>query len=180
MPASPNIENYAIGKGKIAVSLDDGANWRHVGNVTTFAFTPELEKLEHFSSMTGVKTRDRTVIISKKGTLKMTMEEWTAANLALALLGVVEANTAGNDEFGIFTENAVHCQVKFIGTNEIGPRYQVVFPAVDIIPSGEINFLSDEWGAIEVEGEVAAVGERFGTVTKIADEGELPTEEPTF
>lgn len=179
MAASPNIANYLVGKGKVAFKIDGQSNWRDVGNVPSIAFTPKIEKLEHFSSREGVKTKDRTVVISKSGSLKMTMEEWSAANLALALLGDI-TQPAGRDQIAIFSQNAISGALKFIGTNEVGPRYEVELFKVDFIPSADLNFISDEWGTIEVEGEVSAVNGLFGTVTEIAEEGETPTEEPTF
>ncbi len=47
--------------------------------------TPTIEKLDHFSSLTGVKSKDRTEILSSAGTLDITFEEMTAENLRLAL-----------------------------------------------------------------------------------------------
>jgi len=169
---SPNVLNYFIGKGVVSFKKDGEMTFRDVGNVPEFEFTPELETLEHFSSRAGVKTKDRTVVISKSGTLRMVMEEFTAANLALALLGDVDTDSGGNTVIEIFASNAVSGQVKLTGTNEVGSRFEWLFNKVDFIPSSAISPISDEWGQLEVSGEVSAVNGKFGTVTKLGDEGD--------
>jgi hypothetical protein len=154
-----SVNNYYIGKGVVSVS-DDGNTWTDVGNVPEFEFTPELEELEHFSSREGTRTRDKTVVVSKSATLRIVLEEWSQANLLLATLG--ELNSAG--DIDIFARNAVNKQVRFVGANEVGRTYTVIFPSVDFIPSGSINFISDEWGQFELTGNVNAVAGSFGTI----------------
>lgn len=167
--ASPSIQNYTIGKGAVHVRVSGETNFRHIGNCPEFEFTPELEELEHFSSMTGVKSVDRTEVISKKGTLRIVFEEITPENLALALLGDLSNSSGGDQEIQIFSKSSKRCEFKFVGNNDVGPKYEWYFRQVDIIPSGGIQLLSEEWMQIEISGKVAAVSGDFGTVTKFAD-----------
>ena len=53
------------------------------------------------------------------------------------------------------------------GTNDIGPKYEWLFHAVDFIPSSSISLISDEWGTLELSGECAAVSGSFGTITDL-------------
>jgi hypothetical protein len=171
MRASPDIRNYYVGKGTVQVLTAEDSDWRDVGNVPVFEFTPQLTKLEHFSSRSGVKKKDRVVITEKTAALKMTMEEWTVKNLQLALMGAVSVNSATQEEIDIFAENVVSAKVKFTGNNEVGPRYEIILNAVDFIPSSTINPISDEWGQIEVTGEVLAdAAGKFGTMTLLGEE----------
>lgn len=168
--ASPNIVNYTVGKGSVHIRVSGDTNFRHIGNCPVFSFTPTIEKLEHFSSMAGVKTKDRTEILSKSGTLNITFEEMTPENLRLALLSAAPVDGSGGDQIlDIFTQSAIRCEVKFVGNNDIGPKYEVLFHQVDFIPSGEIPWISEEWMQVELEGECAAVNGSFGIATKIAD-----------
>lgn len=167
--ASPNILNYTIGKGRIQIKRSGDAEFRDIGNVPEFEFTPEIDKLEHFSSMEGVRERDRTVVREKKGSLRIVFEEMTAENLSIALIGALTEGSSGDQEIQIFSENAVTCEVKFIGQNEVGPVYEWYFPRVDFIPSGGVNLISDEWMNCEINGDVQKVNGSFGTATKIAD-----------
>lgn len=166
---SPNILNYTVGKGRVQVRISGDTNFRDIGNCPEFEFTPVIEKLEHFSSQEGVKSKDRTVVLSKAGTLRIVMEELTAENMRIALLGAISEQSGGDQEIEIFGESSIRAEVKFIGTNDIGPKYEYFFRQVDFIPSSSINLISDEWLGVEITGDVAAVSGSFGTATKIAD-----------
>lgn len=169
MSTAPNTDNYYIGKGIVYFKKEGETDWRDLGNVPEFEFTPELEKLEHFSSRQGVKEKDATKVTEKKGTLRIVMDEWDFENVALALLGTVAQNTEGQNVAHIFAENSITGQIKFIGQNEVGPRVELIFNKVDFIPSSSINPISDEWGTLEVTGEVAAVNGDFGTVRDLSE-----------
>lgn len=168
---SPNVDNYAIGKGICSVKLISptvDADFVDIGNVPEFEFTPTIERLDHFSSRGGVREKDRSVVVEKGGTLRMVMEEWTARNLAMALMSsVTELSPDGSIEIDIFSENVIVAEVRFVGTNEIGPQFTWNFPRVEFAPSAAINPISDEWGQLEVSGEVVAAGSptSFGKVT---------------
>jgi hypothetical protein len=89
MPLSPSTDNYYVGKGKISFKPTGATTLRDIGNVTELETTPNLTTLEHFSSREGVKKKDKEVVTEKKLTVRMVMDEWTADNLAMALLGDV-------------------------------------------------------------------------------------------
>jgi hypothetical protein len=160
---SPNVDNYYVGKGVVSVSEDEGATWRDVGNVPEFEWTPNIEKLDHFSSRTGVRTKDRSIVTEKSATLRIVMEEFTAENLTMILMG--EAVGAGPITVDIMSQSEKVLGVRFVGANDIGPKITLEFPRVSFTPSGSFNPISDEWGQIEVEGEVQAVEGVFGTAT---------------
>jgi hypothetical protein len=281
---SPNVDNYVVGKGIVFFTPDGGIEY-DVGNVTEMEFTPNIEKLDHFSSRQGVRAKDRSIVIEKAAELRMVMEEWTAKNLSLILLGsvamspaavaatgtltaaanaadtetvtiggkvytfqdtltnvdgnvkvgataadslanlsaainlgsgagtlyaaattlhpsvsgngasplVVTAKTAGaagnsiattetaaqlswgaatltgganagtTANIEIFSENVKRGRVRFQGTNDIGPKWNFDFPAVEFAPGSSINPISEEWGPLEAAGEVLLSGSSFGT-----------------
>jgi hypothetical protein len=169
MPASPNVLNYAIGKGNVFMKIE-GGEWRHIGNCPEFEFTPEIEELEHNSSMEGVRVVDRTEVLAKRGTLRVVMEEITPENLAIAVLGELDPETTAGGVIEIFSENAVRRAVRFVGNNSVGSQYTWEFPAVDFIPSSGIPVISEEWMQVEISGKVAVVNGSFGTITETADE----------
>lgn len=151
---SPNVDNYYIGKGVVSIKLESDADYVDIGNVPEFEFTPNLTKLDHFSSRAGVRSKDKAVVTEKAAQLRMVMEEWTARNLALALLGDVDASQPSAVTIDIFSQNSVTCSVRFVGTNEVGPKWTMEFPIVEFIPSAALNPISEEWGQIEVTGDV--------------------------
>lgn len=167
--ASPNVLNYTIGKGAVYIKTSSDSERRHIGNCPEFEFTPEIEKLEHFSSQSGVRERDRTVVLEKKGTLRVVFEEMTAENLRLALLGALSSGSGGDQEIDIFSESAITAEVWFDGANDVGPTWNYYFPRVDFIPNSAIPLISEEWMQVEINGDVQKVNGTFGTASKIAD-----------
>lgn len=164
--ASPNVDNYYVGKGIVYIKLPTDADYVDVGNVTALEFTPTVEKLDHFSSRTGIRQKDKSVVLQVSATLSITMEEWTARNIALTLLGDV-VESGGIVSIDILTNNAQEAAVKFIGANSVGPQWSFEFPSVSFTPSAALNPISDEWGELQVEGEVQAVDGAFGVATAV-------------
>lgn len=165
-PQAPNVDNYFIGKGVLQAKFDGESVWRYVGNVPEMEMSPTLESLDHFSSMEGVRSKDKTVILSKGGTLRIVMEELVARNLAMFLLGLPDETDPFEPSIEIFGTNLLSGAVRFLGTNEVGPKWTMEFNKVDFVPSGSFNPISDEWGNLEVTGNLATAGGSFGTATR--------------
>ncbi len=171
-PASADIRNYTIGKGVCSIKMEGESVFRDVGNVPAFEFTPTAETLDHFSSRTGVKSKDRTVVVQMEGELKITMEEWTVQNLAIALMGVVDVDSSDRPVIDILQLSSITGEVKFVGTNSVGQQFTWLFNNVSFTPSSTVNPISDEWGSFEVTGQVLVDGNgKFGTVTHTGGEG---------
>lgn len=150
---SPNTGNYLIGKGAFWFHRTGGTN-KHMGNSPSAEFTPEIERLDHFSSMEGVREKDLSVVLERSGTLTITLDEWTPDNLSLALLGDVDEGAAGGPTVEIFNQDAVAGILTFIANNDVGPQWDYTWFNVSFIPSAALNPISDEWGQLEIEGEV--------------------------
>lgn len=167
MATSPDVSNYGILKGTIKFTPTGGAQ-RDLGNAPEVELTPEIEKLDHFSSRTGVRSKDRSVVLEKSMTLRVVLDELTAENIAMLLLGEVSEVTDGTKHFEIFTESEITGQIDFTGTNDVGNKVDLVLPNVSFGPSGSLGLISDEWGQIELSGEVTVADEAtgsFGTAT---------------
>jgi len=161
-----STDNYFIGKGIVSFKKTGDSEYRDLGNVPSLEWTPELEELEHFSSREGVRSRDKVVIVSKSATMTLVLEEWNLQNLALAFLGTIDPLT---DEIDVFAANAITGELRFVGTNEVGPKYQLDLPNVSIIPSGSaIGFITDEWGQLELNCEIGVDNTgSFGTLKPV-------------
>ena len=168
MAASP--DNYQISKGKfyladvVAPASIGSATWVEVGNVTSATFSAQLETLDHFESMSGVRTKDKTVVLEKSAELVITTDEISPDNMRMAVLG--SAYASGKTK--IFDTNAITKMVKFTGQNEVGPQFEWILYKVDFIPGGQFQFISDEWNTIELTGNVLSVGGEFGTIEDLA------------
>jgi len=162
MPASPNTLNYFIGKGIIKFT-PTGGSIRDLGNAPEIELTPTIEKLDHFSSRAGVKKKDRTVVTEKGATIRIVLDEVTAENLSMQLMGEIATSTDGTKSFRIMSESEITGQIDFTGTNDVGNQVDVQLPNVSFGPSGSFNLISDEWGQIEITGDVLATEYSDGT-----------------
>jgi hypothetical protein len=154
MPTSPSTLNYSVLKGIVKFTPTGGAE-RDLGNAPEFELTPAIDKLDHFSSRAGVRSKDRSVVREKTLNGRMVLDENTPENLQLALLGGDSAvNTGGNTAFGIFENSEITGALTFTGTNDIGNKVHLSLPNVSLIPAGSLPFISDEWAQMEVNFEV--------------------------
>ena len=65
------------------------------GNVAALTLALKTDVVEHFETSTGNRSLDQQLIKSKSASCKLTAEEFTKENLALALHGTSSAVTAG-------------------------------------------------------------------------------------
>lgn len=163
MATSPSPLNYFIGKGNVYFTPTGGSE-RHLGNAPSVKLEPKIEKKEHFSSMSGIQVKDDSFIVSKSGTLTLTLDEITLENLQIALFGG-DIDTGPPREFALFDKSEVTGAIRIEGTNDKGNRFEVEILKVSFEP-GSVDFISDDYATIELTGEVLAVSGAFGTVTE--------------
>lgn len=156
--ASPNVDNIQVGKGVVSFKKTGDSVYRDMGNISHLTVTPQVTTLEHFSSRSGTKKKDLQVILDQKCTAKIIMEEITAENLALMLYGNVDINAPGGPEVEIFGAGQITGALRFVGTNDIGPKVTVDLYNVSFSPTGDLKMISDEFNSMEVIADVLAAG----------------------
>lgn len=163
---SPSTGNLAVGKGIVSFQKTGDSEYRDVGEVKEFEVTLAIDQLDHFTQRSGVKEKDFTVVLSRGGTARMIMEEWTPENIAVMMMGNVDINAVGGPILTIMDEDATEGKLRFVGTNEVGPKYTLILDRVRFIPSSSLNMISDDWAPLEVTGEIlkSEVSGEFGTV----------------
>lgn len=171
---SPNPENYVVGKANLYFTPVGGTR-RHMGNCTSAEFEPTIEKLEHFSSMAGVKSKDKVVTLERGGTVSITLEEWNRHNMALAVLGDIGVDSNGNVVIPLMTKDATEGRLEIIASNDVGPRWTWDFNKVSLAPTGGLGQITDDWAPIEFEGDVLTTDTGFGTLT-LQDSNETESE----
>ena len=166
-PDSPNPDNYFIGKGVLKFLPTGASEYIHLGNCPEIEYTPTLDVLDHFSSMAGIRSKDKKVVREKAATVRAVMEELTPYNLSLALLGSLDATGSPTGyTIDIFSLAEITGKLRFIGGNDIGPKVQYDWNNVSIIPSSSINLISEEWASMEFTADVLVDGNgKFGTAT---------------
>jgi hypothetical protein len=160
---SPDILNYLVGKGIVSFQPDGTTGYIDLGNAPTFEFESEVTKLDHFSSRAGTRLKDLSIITERSATLNITLDEFSVENMAIALGG----DTSGS-EMIIGAVSEFVGAIRFVGTNDVGPRWQWDFPSVSLTPAGPIPLISEEWATIELTGDVLAVDGSFGTATRLS------------
>jgi len=170
MPASPDVQNYHIGKGIVSFQEAGGSTFTDLGNAPSFVYTPTVEKKEHFSSREGIKTKDFTAITQIGATIKFVLDEITGTNLAFFALGDVDTTVPGTITINGLSKAEFTGDIKVVGTNDIGQH--VDFTAtVSFVPSGDFSFItdSDDFSTIEIEAEVMKDTDGFFGVWTIHD-----------
>lgn len=165
---SPNIGNYYIGRGLVSIQLLGEPAYIPCGNSPQFEFQAKVTQLDHYSSMTGVKVKDFTAVTEISGSLTMVLEEFTARNMGLALLGLPTGGPSPSpDTIDIFADPVIYGSVKFVGANDVGPIWTTIFPLVSLKPSKAIAFIGNAYGTIDLLGDVLydRLTGGFGTAT---------------
>lgn len=93
---SPSTENYLLGKGKLYIDLLNPTTGVRtgeidIGNCPAVALTPNVESLDHFESMAGIREKDKSVDVSAGFMAKFTTDEYSRWNLMMAILGTSES-----------------------------------------------------------------------------------------
>lgn len=92
-------DNLVLPKGKLyfdpmTAGTTTKTGERFLGNCPGFTLTTSNEKLDHFSSTGGIRTKDKTVILQIDRTGTLTTDNISAENLALFFVGTQSTVTA--------------------------------------------------------------------------------------
>jgi hypothetical protein len=106
------------------------------------------EKLDHYSSRSGTRVKDKSVTLETGYTLNFDLDEFAVSNLAMFLRGsisgnVISANVDLDKEY----------EVEFVSDNPAGPNETSLFHRVKLAPGAALNLISDEWGLMSFTGE---------------------------
>jgi len=155
MPVSPSVENYHIGKGIVSFKETGGSTFVDLGNAPSFVYAPTVEKLEHFSSREGVKTKDFTAISLVAAKITMTLDEITALNLAFFALAEIDDTVPTAVTLAGLTKTEFTGDIKVVGTNDIGQKVDFL-ATVSFVPEGEFSFITseDNFSVLTISAEV--------------------------
>ena len=156
MPASsPSTTLYALGKGVLEIGEWSGATpplypggYTDVGNCPKFEVEVTEEKLDHYSSRSGIKRKDKTVTLETGYTCKFSLDEMSVKNLQMFLKAtlsgsnVLLANTALDKEYAL----------RFTSDNPVGPNETWEFWRMTLAPDGAFSLIGDEWQTLSFTG----------------------------
>lgn len=97
LPLNSHTNEYVFGRGKIYVDLFDDAGARtgerFLGNCPGFTLNVATEKFEHFSSTSGLRKKDLSVVTSINFNGTINCDDVTSENMALFIGGTVSTYT---------------------------------------------------------------------------------------
>ena len=151
--ANPHsTSNYAIGKGKLEIAeFISGApgTYKDVGNCPKFEMEPVVERLPHYSSITGFRTKDKNPIIQTEYTVAFDLDEMAATNMARYMMGTL---TEGMQVYGL-QDTDKEFALRFTSDNPAGPNQVWDLWKVTLTPSGPIQLIGEEWMLMSYSGE---------------------------
>ena len=177
MALAPSTENYVLGKGRLFFNpLVSGANTGEValGNAPTLSFSLAVEKLDHFSSLAGLRAKDKTVVTEVSPTLSFTLDEVNRKNLEFLVMGSTStlAQTASSNADTELTAAAAEGIYYETGKRNIGV-YAITYTGMTSGPALKDDTLeetaSQTWSCTVFQDDVANgilyVGHLTGTPT---------------
>lgn len=172
MSTSPNIANYTIAQGIISFLAGAAAPtissvYRDLGNCPKATLKGNVTTKDHFSSRTGVRTKDVSRVTEKSATIDLELEEFTAENLKLAMAGGAITGTI-TKTFDYMGETDMIGWIKIVGTNDIGTKVSFL-GKVSVSPNGSYDFIGNgDYGSINISLEVLADDDgKMGVITVI-------------
>ena len=153
MPASPHSTTlYTLGRGVVSIAAWVGTSppgtLDDVGNSPRFEVEVTEETLEHYSSRSGTRNKDKSVVLETGYTLNFDLDEFAVSNLAMFLMGSISGNVISAN-----TELDKEYSVAFQSDNPAGPNELWEFHRVKLSPGGALNLISDEWSLMTFAGE---------------------------
>jgi len=193
MPLAHSIENYLYGKGRLYFKKEGDSGYLDLGNIPNFAVSVELEKVQHFSSQTKTKEKDKEFVSQKTAKSSFAIEEYSPENLNIAFLGDTiqeEAQSAGyldQDSVTVVDDRYVDLGKMYLSSLKInhgtvtGGPFEVGETITGGSSSATAEVAWEESGFVEVVNisGTFTVGERItgGTSLASADITKLTTQE---
>lgn len=157
-PKSPHsVDLYTIGKGILYIALWNGTtpptypdDYVDVGNCTSFTLEPTTEQLPHYSSRSGLRTKDKNPTISLEYAVNFTLDEIAAANINRFLMGTLDASgdvihglQNADQEYGLY----------FVSDNPIGENQVWKMWRMTLKPAGAMQLIGEEYLEMQYTGE---------------------------
>ncbi len=166
--SSPNIDLGYIGSGIVKWKPTGAGSYRDLGEVQLFEYTPAVVKLDRWGHRTGQRTKIQTIITELNATFKIQMQEWSASNLAMALLGLENDSgtsftlvTTGN----IYTNNVLDNLASVAGMVD-GETYAIAGAGIASGCTFLFNASADDF-VLSLPSTATTVGEAV-TITRAA------------
>jgi len=154
---------YTLGRGVLSigdwVGTTPPSSFQDLGNAPSVEVEVTEETLDHFSSRTGLKLKDKSVVLESGYMVNFELDELSVKNLQVYLKAtlsgsnVLLANTAVDKEYAL----------KFVSDNAAGPNETWEFWRCKISPGGPFSLIGDEWLTLSFAAEGLSDSENHAT-----------------
>jgi hypothetical protein len=163
MATPPSTGNYTLGRGVLTIgewadSDTYPTSFSDMGNAPSFEFEITEETLDHFSSRSGLRSKDKVVTLETGYTVSFTVDEVAYQNILYYVKGTHTTATGSVDAFteGLTATDKEYTLI-FTTDNATGPNYVYKFYKVKISSNGAMGLISDEWAEIPFTAEGQSV-----------------------
>lgn len=155
MATPPNVDNLGLFKGIIKVRpFGSSGSYSDLGECLSFTTSMAAETLAYNSRRHSSRIPVKTITLGKTMTGGITMSELASQNVEIWSMGEVGGSPA---VINIGTAAEKRYAVRYIGTNEVGPAYQVDLYDVLLTPNGDLEWLADaDWSEMQLTMSVNA------------------------
>jgi len=156
-PTGYDTELYTLGRGILYLAAWSGstppdlADYEDVGNAPDVSLEPTEEILDHFTSRTGKKTKDKQVTLLSGATFLFTIDSISVPNFKLFLSGTLHSS---GHKIHINMATAAEYGFRFISDNAEGQNYRLELWKTKVRAAGAYGFISDDFGALSYTAEV--------------------------
>ena len=152
---SHSTQLYTVGRGILYIAEWNGdtapsaGDFNDMGNAISIDVELTEDVMEHYTTRSGLKKKDKVVIIQSGYTVSFVLDEESIRNLRMWLKGtmsgsnVIMANTALNAEYAL----------KFVSANATGPNQTWEFWKAKVSPNGTFSLISDDWAQLSFTAE---------------------------
>jgi hypothetical protein len=147
-----DVDNYTIGKGILSIaewtSTTPPTEFVDLGNAPMMEVQPSVERLPHYSSRSGLKTKDKNPIVQSEYSINFELDEPAAYQMNIYLMGTL----AGGQISGMQGANKEY-SLKFVSDNPLGRNNTWLFHKVTLAPNGALQLIGEEWMNMSFAGE---------------------------
>lgn len=121
-----------------------------VGNCPSFEVEPTRETRPHYSSRSGLRTRDLNPVVQTEYNINFDLDELSASNIAKFFLGTLNQSTG---VIAALQNSDAEYALKFVSNNPLGPNQTWYFWRVTLGPNGPLQLIGDEYLVMSFAGE---------------------------
>lgn len=157
VPTGYDTDLYTLGRGVLWLGAWVGTtppvigDYTDVGNAPDCSLEPTEEVLDHFSSRSGTRSKDKQTSLESGATVLFTIDSISVENFRLFLAGTTDTRGI---TISINQNLSAEYGMRFISDNAEGQNYRLEIWKAKIRAAGAYGFIAEDWAALSFTAEV--------------------------